>query len=269
ELKGFGPATEAKLYESGVRTWAALAEVLDAVARIKDVDAKRLRNLRNAARDRVDDPAPASGGDGERTAQFVVRVVARPDGQVARCSVTDVRSGLENSHVGISGGAIVDFIQERLRVGTSDSPAPDVAPARSVPVPTSEAPTVDPDALHLRASSTRGEVVVMDAGKCLGGTGSQIDLRWDTSDIDAGDAGVFRYRASLAGRGYGASAPSHWMPLGVLIGDARPGEILDLVFEATGLSPGVNRLELTLELQPVPEPNAGPRRVEVAMAGQA
>ena len=58
ELKGIGPATEAKLHEAGVYTWAALAEVETALGSVRGSNGDTLRDLSAQIADR----ASAAGG---------------------------------------------------------------------------------------------------------------------------------------------------------------------------------------------------------------
>jgi hypothetical protein len=60
ELHGIGPATEGELHEAGVRTWASLVAVLDALGRVRGVAGDALHALRQQARDRASEAATAS-----------------------------------------------------------------------------------------------------------------------------------------------------------------------------------------------------------------
>jgi hypothetical protein len=192
------------------------------------------------------------GGDGEQTSRFIVIVAAQSDGRIARTTVTDVRSELATSFAGLSGVDIVDFIEQRIdERGPGYEDAADAAP--SLPVAIAE---TDPSApIRFPASSVDQDVVVVDAGKVFGATERSIELHWDTSDVHVGDADDFRYRASLVGRPYGGGEVAGWRPLGTLTGTAQPGEMVDLRFETTELSSGINRLELTLEVEPTASAN--------------
>lgn len=268
ELQGIGPATEAKLHQSGLQTWAALAETLDAIARVKGIDAAKLRGLRDEARQKVDYPSTSAGAEGERSSRFVVSAVAGPDGRVARSSVIDVRSQLSQAFAGISGSGIARFIEEQIGVHASGTAVQAAVPDLAA-LGQAEALDFDPAVpIRFTASSADNDLVVVDAGKAIGGADDDIVLRWDTTEIDAGGRDEFRYRASLAGRPYGGSQPSGWGPLGVLAGSAHPGELIDLAFKPSGLSPGVNRLELAVEVQPLPEKNEGVRRIEARMVSR-
>ncbi len=258
ELKGIGPATEAKLHESGVHTWVGLAMALDAIARIKDVDAKRLREIRDLARERADDAAADTTVDGERSARYIVRVVAHPDGRAARSTVVDVRSGREKAFSGIPGDQIVGFIHERLSEMAPAQPLP----AESLAAAESRGWAELEELIRFSASSTEGDIVVVDAGKAIGGSSTSITRRWDTSGIDAGETGSFQYRASLAGRPYGTDDASGWRRIGMLSGVARPGELVELQYPADDLAPGINRLDLTIEIEAPLPGNPGARRVE-------
>jgi hypothetical protein len=61
ELKGIGPATEARLHEAGVTSWEALAAVVDALAANRAFSGDTLKDLAGALADRVEvggRPAP-------------------------------------------------------------------------------------------------------------------------------------------------------------------------------------------------------------------
>ena len=271
ELKGIGPATEAKLHAAGLRTWAALAETLDAIAGVRNIDAARLRGLRDEAKKKVDERQPALVSDGEQISRFILVVTARSDGQIARTNITDVRSELAQSFNGLPGADIVEFIEQGIDEGASGAealgePADEPAgPPLEKPIESIESDVSEP--IRFAASSIDNDVVTIDAGKAIGGGKRHIKRRWDTSNVEAGTAGRFRYRASLAGRPYGVGV-TRWRSLGILIGTARPGESVELAFETVGLSTGINRLELTIEVKPLgqTESSNGRRRVEVVTA---
>lgn len=257
ELKGIGRATEARLHEAGVRTWAGLATAVDAIARIKDVDARRLREIRDLARERAEDAAADATVDGERSAQYILRVVSHPDGRAARSTVIDVRTGSEIAFPGIPGDQIVGFIQQRL---SEDAPAQPIAAESSVAA--DERAAESGDFIRFTASSADGDIVVVDAGKAIGGSSTPIRRRWDTSGIQTGEAGSFRYRASLAGRPYGTDDAAGWRRIGMVTGEARPGELVELQYAADDLAAGINRLDLTIEVEgPLPA-NPAARRVD-------
>lgn len=50
-LTGIGPATERELHDAGVRTWASLVAVLDALANVRGVATDALRAMRHHARE--------------------------------------------------------------------------------------------------------------------------------------------------------------------------------------------------------------------------
>lgn len=272
QLKGIGEAREAQLHEAGLRTWAALAQTLDALAQVRNVDSDLLRSLRDQARAKADENDQASGAVGERAARFVVSVATQPDGRVARTSVTDVRDELTKTFAGLEGGEVAAFIKQRLHQETQrphqetqrphrEAPASETAamPTRS---PSTDRTEFDPGVpLHFAASAVDNEMVIIDAGKTLGGTMSQLGLRWDTSDIETGEMQRFRYRASLSGCPYGGGLV-HWQTLSRLVGNAHPGEIVELPFDVTGLPHGIHRLELTIEVQPAVGTGRAHRRIQ-------
>lgn len=58
ELKGIGPAIEAKLHEAGVHTWEALAEIVNALGNVRGSTGDTLRELSESIAARAAEPAP-------------------------------------------------------------------------------------------------------------------------------------------------------------------------------------------------------------------
>jgi hypothetical protein len=90
ELKGIGPAIEARLREAGVYTWEALAEVVEILSRLRAGTGDTLRELAGQIEDRRSAAGAESPrrADGERSEAFVVRIAVAGDGRPVRSSVT-------------------------------------------------------------------------------------------------------------------------------------------------------------------------------------
>ncbi len=161
ELDGMSPATEARLHAAGVYTWEALAEVLDALGDVKD------RELFDQISARVSE----AGGDcvprppnGQRSEAFIVRLTLADDGQpvhrtvtnVRTQTVTNVRTPTQRSWDGPSPDGVIDFIEEQSTVP--------VGPVRERPVQHTRPPPAAG-----AAPGSRHHVVVLDAGKAIGG----------------------------------------------------------------------------------------------------
>src|SRR5215510_7142572 len=95
DLKGIGPATEARLHETGVYTWDALATVATALASVRGSGdtPREIANAVAAQRAEADedetDLSPSSGG--EHLEAFVLRLALTADGGPQRSEVTHVR----------------------------------------------------------------------------------------------------------------------------------------------------------------------------------
>jgi hypothetical protein len=180
ELKGIGPAIEARLHEAGVYTWEALAEVVEILSRLRAGTGDTLRELA---------------------------------GQ----------------------------IEDRRSAAGAAPPAPAPPPA----LPTAEPPAPAPEpAAPPRA--TAEHLVVLDAGRAIGGSTRAIELAVATNRV--GGPASFAYRATLTGRPYGQVAGS-WTTLASQEGRGRPPARLPVRFEAVELPPGLQRLRLELALR--------------------
>lgn len=249
ELKGIGPATEVKLHEAGVYSWAALAEVVNALGNIRAGTGDTLRELS----DRIAARASEVGGDsgphppnGERSEAFVLRMALTTEGRPTRCTVTHVRTQTEKPWAGWSPGEVIGFIEEQS--GVIEKPAEGTPEPAPVPVENISKPPETP------RTASRDHMVVLDAGKAVGG--SRRDLDWVVSTARLADIGEFDYQATLAGRVYG-DTPAKWATLAGHTGRGRPPEDLPLCFAAVELPPGVQRLRLQLALRlPVPQQGA-------------
>jgi hypothetical protein len=167
---------------------------------------------------------------GERDETFVVRIALAAGGRPVRTTVTHVGTQTEQPLVGWSPAAVVRLIESQARLSRAPGPAADPAPVPPPPLP----------AQHL---------VVLDAGRAIGGGRRTIELAVETSRM--GDPVSFRYRATLAGRSYGqAGDDAGWTPLATDAGRGRPPARLPLRFEAVELPAGLQRLRLELAVAP-------------------
>jgi hypothetical protein len=237
DLKGVGPATEAKLHEAGVYTWEALSEVVEALASVRSGTGETLRDLS----DQIEALASAAGAaaphppNGERSEAFIIRMSLTNDGRPTRSTVTHVRTQTEKPLAGWSPDGVIRFIEGQS--GVTTGPAPAAAEDTSRPAPAQA------------SVAMRDHVVVLDAGKAVGGAPRAIELVVSTDRV----AGVeeFEYRATLVGRGYGQTpevGPS-WTTLASHAGRGYPPSSLPLRFEGVELPGGVHRLRLELALQ--------------------
>jgi hypothetical protein len=240
ELKGIGPATEAKLHEAGVYTWAALAEVVTALGNVRSSNGDTLRDLSAQIAER----ASAAGGatapplpSGERSEAFIVRMSLDTDGLPTRSTVTHVRTQTEQPWAGWSPDEVIRFIEAQATPAVTPPPVPTVR--TTAPAPTRA------------TTSSRDHVVTLDVGNVIGGRRRSIDLVVSTTEVAPG--AEFEYRATLAGRPYGqaSSTGPAWSNLATRNGRGQPPERLPLLFEAVELPAGIQRLrvELMLRLQ--------------------
>jgi hypothetical protein len=206
--------------------------------------------------DRIGDRASRVGASGprppipERSEAFIVRISLAADGQAIRSTVTHVRTQTEKPSAGWSRADVIRFIEEHSSMGAAAplTAGDTVHPARvRAPAP---APSVKPAPAW---SASRDHVVVLDAGKAIGGARRDIELVVETSQVAHAE---FEYRATLAGRSYGHAtqpAPS-WTTLARRTGRASPPDRLPLRFEAVELPHGVQRLRLEVAMRlPTPK----------------
>jgi hypothetical protein len=246
ELKGIGPATEARLHEAGVYTWETLSEVVEILSRLRaGPGGDTLRELAGQLENRRSAAGAASPRrvDGERGEAFVVRIAVAGDGRPVRSSVTHVRTQTEQPLLGWAPQELIRLIEEQAGLSVA---APEPAPAPPPELPDGEPSASAPEpAAPSRASAEH--LVVLDAGRAIGGgSGRTIELAVATNRV--GDPASFEYRATLAGRPYGQAAGS-WTALASQEGRGRPPARLPVRFEAVELPPGLQRLRLELALR--------------------
>jgi hypothetical protein len=266
ELKGIGPATEARLHEAGLYTWESFAEVLSVLA-MASRGGGTLRELSHDVTARAleagGDPAPRPP-KGERSEAFVVRLALGRGGRPLRSTVTSVRTQAEQPWAGWDPAAAVQFIEEQAGVAAGPARARrlrtgDPGPQREAADPAAEPQTQQAVAKDdspppvATPAPTRDHVVILDAGKAIGGAPRELTLAVSTAGME--EEGEFAYRARLSGRALGRGAG--WQTLADDRGVGHPPQTLPLRFAAAALPPGVHRLRLELALR-LPSPQRRP-----------
>lgn len=249
ELKGVGPAIEARLHEAGVFTWEALSQVTAALGSVRSATGETLQDLSG----RIAEQASAAGASGprppsaERNEAFIVRIALGDGGEPIRSSVTHVRSQTEKSSAGWPGGEVIHFIEEHAGMVASTT-APAVA----------EQPVVGTAAAAPARRPSRVHVSVLDAGKAIGGASRDIELVLATDKV--GDISELEYQATLCGRPFGRGGdPSAWTTLARQAGRVTVSDRLPLRFTAVAVPPGIQRLRVEVALRlPAPREN-GPK----------
>jgi hypothetical protein len=257
DLRGIGPATEARLHEAGVYTWEALGAAASALAAVRgNGDTLReVANLVAAQRTEAGGREALRLPGGERLDAFVLRMALAPDGEPQRCTATHVRTGTEQVWAGWAPAELARFIEEHA--GLRAGPAPAGESSRDGDLPPSQR---QPEpAVPSRGS--RDHLIVLDAGKAIGGASRDIDLVvFDTRAAGAD----FGYRATLAARRLGAGAAGErWTSLASHTGTGRPARQLPLRFPAVLLPAGIHRLQLRIEVT-LPAPTRQPPALALA-----
>src|SRR5215472_17071547 len=125
DLKGIGPATEARLHEAGVYTWEALGVAASALAAVRG-DGDTLREVAYlvvAQGTEVAGQAALHLPGGERLEAFVLRMTRAADGEPRRCTVTHVRTVAEQAWAGWTPAELARFIEEHSGLRIKPSPA--------------------------------------------------------------------------------------------------------------------------------------------------
>ena len=259
DLKGIGPATEARLHETGIYTWEALAVAATALASVRG-EGDTPRDVANAVAARRTE---AEGRDtalrlpgGEHLESFLLRLALNAGGVAQRSEVTHVRTMTEHIWAGWDPGQLANFVQEhsgvRLRASAPEEPNRDhqaVPPrARRRPEPAPRQQSAD----HL---------VVLDAGKAIGGASRDIKLVLSNTGAASGD---FGYRATLAARALGTGSNGEgWTTVASRTGTGSAAGEVALEFPAVRLSAGIHRLRLRVEVQ-LPAPTSRPPELALA-----
>ncbi|HWD78164.1 MAG TPA: hypothetical protein VG497_04770, partial [Kribbella sp.] len=123
-----------------------------------------------------------------------------------------------------------------------------------------QAPSREPASASSVPASTE-QVVVLDAGKAIGGPSRDVNLVV-TNTRSAGAA--FGYLATLEARGLGRGENGEgWTTLATRHGAGSADGELALGFPGVQLPPGIHRLQLRLEVQ-LPEPVERPPALSLA-----
>lgn len=242
ELKGVGPAIEARLHEAGVFTWEALSQVTAALGSVRSATGETLQDLSGRIAERA--AAGASGPrppNAERNEAFIVRIALAGGGEPIRSTMTHVRTQTEKSSAGWSVGEVVRFIEEHANIASA-----------------AEQPAGGQEATVPARRPSRVHVSVLDAGKAIGGASRDIELVLATDKV--GGVPELDYQATLCGRPFGQGGePSAWTTLARQAGRVPAADRLPLRFTAVALPPGVQRLRVEVALR-VPAPTEdGPK----------
>jgi hypothetical protein len=255
ELKGVGPAIEARLHEAGVFTWEALSQVTAALGSVRSATGETLQDLSA----RIAEQASAAGAssprppNAERNEVFIVRVVLGGGGEPIRSTMTHVRTQTEKSSAGWSGDEMIRFMKEHARMVASTA-APAVA----------EQPVTDHAAAAPVRRPSRVHVAVLDVGKAIGGVSRDIELVLPTDKV--GDVPELEYQATLCGRPFGLGGePSAWTTLARKAGRMEVTDRLPLRFTAVALPHGIQRLRVEVALR-LPAPSADAPKPPLASA---
>jgi hypothetical protein len=263
DLKGIGPATEARLHEAGIYTWEALGAAASALAAVRDGEStKEVAALVAAHGAEAGNPQAPHAPGGERLEAFVLRLAVTGDGDVRRCRLSHVRTMDEHSSAACDPESLARFVQQHA--GLRDDTVADL------PAGTGRVEEPVRAGLPAPASPSRDHLVVLDAGKAIGGADRAIALRVDGLGAVARGTG---YRAELYTRPLGDDRAGHGPDGGWTaaarrsgrigpgtqqdVGDGVPGSEVELAFGPVRLPAGVNRLQVRLHLQ-LPAPAARP-----------
>jgi hypothetical protein len=272
DLKGIGPATEARLHETGIYTWEALAVAATALAAVREGDTPRdVANAVAARRAEAEDRGAELRlpGGGERLESFLLRMALAADGAPQRCEVTHVRTMAERAWAGWSPGELALFVQERsgVRLGATSHEDPMRAGQAS---PRDGQASLRDGQAPPRARRRPGTVsrppssdhlVVLDAGKAIGGASRDIKLMITNTRAVSGD---FGYRATLAARALGTGRNGeHWTTVASHTGLGSPEREVALEFPAVQLPAGIHRLQLRMEVT-LPAPTRRPPALALA-----
>jgi hypothetical protein len=257
ELKGVGPATEARLHEAGVFTWEALSQVAAALGSVRGATGESLHDLSG----RIAEHAAAAGASGprppnaERNEAFIVRIIVADGGEPIRSTMTHVRTQAERSSTGWSGDELLRFIEEHAGMPVGAAPA--AADERAA-----EQAPADQAATAPRRRPSRVHVAVLDAGKAIGGASRDIELDLATDKV--GEVPELEYQATLSGRPFGeAGRPSTWTTLARQAGRVAVSDRLPLRFAAVALPPGIQRLRVEVALR-LPDPAEDAPKLAIA-----
>jgi hypothetical protein len=251
ELRGVGPAIEARLHEAGVHSWEALSQVVAALASVRSATGETAQDLSG----RIAEHVAAAGArsprppNPERNEAFIVRIVLADGGEPIRSTMTHVRTQTEKSSAGWSGSTLLRFIEEHAGLGAASTATPAIAAPAAAAEQAAVAPARRPSRVH---------VAVLDAGKAIGGPSRDIEVVLATDKV--GDLTELEYQATLCGRPFGqAGGPSAWTTLARQAGRVPVSDRLPLRFTGVTLPDGVQRLRVEVALR-LPTPSEdGPK----------
>jgi hypothetical protein len=152
-IKGIGPAIERRLHQTGILTFAQLAErtpeeIADLVSNLGGLSAERIAEqdwpshaAKLAAEAPPAEPAPGEAlpGNHQHDISFTVKLLLNEDNSVRRTQVVDNRSKAEEQWAGWDAGRMVAFISQRVALqppsvaGVIETEQ--VAPAAARPAP--------------------------------------------------------------------------------------------------------------------------------------
>lgn len=187
----------------------------------------------------------------------MLRMTLAADGEPQRCTVTHVRTVAEQAWAGWNPAELARFIEERSGLRIGPSPAEE---------PSHNGDRASPPSQRRRASPSpqrpsRDHLVVLDAGKAIGGASRDIDLVVTTGRAAGAD---FDYRATLANRRLGAGGTGEdWTSLASHAGSCQSARELALRFPAVQLPAGIHRLQLLLKVN-LPAPASQPPALALA-----
>jgi hypothetical protein len=264
DLKGIGPATEARLHEAGIYTWETLAVAATALAAVRG-EGDTLRDVANAVAARRAEAGEEGSsvhqpGGGERLESFLLRVALAADGAPQRSEVIHVRTMAEHAWSGFSPGELGTFIEEhsgvRRGAASAEEPTHDDQPLPRSRRGRGTARRTQPSPEHL---------VLLDAGKAIGGASRDIYLVLSKTGAANGD---FDYRATLAARALGNGRNGEgWTTVGNRTGTGSASGDVVLDFPSVPLPPGIHRLQLRMEVR-LPTPTRRPPALTVAQAAR-
>lgn len=267
DLKGIGPATEARLHETGIYTWEALAVAATALAAVREGDTPRDVASAVAARraEAEDEDAALRLPGGERLESYLLRIALTADGAPQRSEMTHVRTMTEQAWAGWSPGEFAKFVQEHAGIQPDASSPEEVTHDELRP----EDPTRGDEASSrsrrrpdttARKPPSSDHLVVLDAGKAIGGASRDINLVITNTRAAKGD---FGYRATLAARRLGTGNGEGWTTVASHTGTGSAAREVALEFPGVQLPSGIHRLQLRLEVN-LPAPTSKPPELALA-----
>lgn len=221
ELPQVGERLEAAFHDAGFRTWSDLAtaspaDVRDAARSVRHTSLKQAAEWQQAAAGRSGAATAVldSNEPQEQHHSFVVTVHVDEDGRPIRSAVHDARTQIERTWTGWRPVELATAIESGAGLRTRSAPAPRT-------------------------------LASIDAGTTLGGR-RDVSLRVPVGLLGA--EGTIRYSARLMARALGEQEA---VLVGVCRGTAVADRDLALDFVEVEVPPGVQRLSVGMEIDPV------------------